>query len=481
MSRKVLFIQPPLTLEERYGKLAEGGSSAPPLGIAQVAAVIRESRDYDVGLLDAAALNLTIEETLGRIRSFNPDIIGITAVTPSIYKASLLAKAIRKENPEGPIIIGGPHVTAVPEETLRMYPEFDFGVVGEGEDTILELLSAMRGERKLQDVKGILFREEDGRVRMTPRRPFITDMDRLPFPAWDLLPDLDTYYRPPIFSVKKLPSTSLVTTRGCPGKCTFCDTSVFGQRVRGFSPEYVMSMITKLHDEYGIRDILFDDDCAPLLKSRFERILDMLAGSGLDLSWSCNARINNVTPELLKKMKRAGCWQIAYGIESGSQKILDFYKKGITVRQIEDALEWTKDAGIMTKGFFMIGNPLETIETMEETIRFARRVRLDDFQVTSFTPLPGSGVYPVAAQYGSFDNDYRKMNLWNIVFVPNGLTKDDIERYSKKAFRQFYFRPSVVLSYMRRIYSWRHFTELMKGFKSLLKFLSSKGGTDGSA
>lgn len=470
---KILFIQPPLTLEERYGKLAGGGSSAPPVGLAQVAAAVRHALPYDVKILDAEALELTIDDTIKRIQHENPDYIGITAVTPSIYKAFLLAKAIKNENPKQLIILGGPHVTAIPDKTLNDYSCFDIAVLGEGEDTIVELLKVLEKGDPLKNVSGIVYRD-GGQVVRTAKRPFIMDMDRLPFPAWDLLPNIAEYYRPPIFSVKQLPSTSLVTTRGCPGKCTFCDTSVFGQKVRGFSPEYVLKMINKLMHEYGIKDMLFDDDCAPLLKARFERLLDMLIESNLGLSWSCNSRIDIVRPDVLKKMKRAGCWQIAYGIESGSQKILDFYKKGITLKKIEEALSWTNDAGIMTKGFFMVGNPLETSKTVEETINFAKKIKLDDFQITSFTPLPGSAVYPVAEKYGWFDNDFRRMNMWNIVFVPNGLTKNDILRYSKKAFRSFYFRPSIILSYLKRLRSGKHLMELMKGFKSLISFLFSK-------
>ncbi|PIR18033.1 MAG: hypothetical protein COV46_01600 [Deltaproteobacteria bacterium CG11_big_fil_rev_8_21_14_0_20_49_13] len=473
MTKKILFIQPPLTLEERYGKLAGGGSSAPPIGLAQVAAAVRNSLSYDVIILDAEALELTISDTIKRIRSENPDYIGITAVTPSIYKASLLAKAIKDDNSEQLIILGGPHVTAIPEYTLKNYPCFDLAVLGEGEDTTVELLQSLKNGKCLTNVAGIAYRD-NGNILKTPKRLFITDMDRLPFPAWDLLPNIAEYYRPPIFSVKRLPSTSLVTTRGCPGKCTFCDTSVFGQKVRGFSPEYVLKMINRLMHEYGIKDILFDDDCAPLLKARFERLLDMLIESDLGLSWSCNSRIDIVRPDVLKKMKRAGCWQIAYGIESGSQKILDFYKKGITLKKIEEALAWTRDAGIMTKGFFMVGNPLETSETVEETINFAKRIKLDDFQITSFTPLPGSAVYPVADKYGWFDNDFRRMNMWNIVFVPNGLSKKDILHYSKKAFRSFYFRPSIILSYLKRMRSRKHLIELLRGFNSLVSYLFVK-------
>jgi len=210
-----------------------------------------------------------------------------------------------------------------------------------------------------------------------------------------------------------------------------------------------MKMIKHLYYEFGVREILIEDDTFLIFQKRLKKICEMLSEERLDLSWSCLGRVDTVNPQILKLMRKAGCWQIGYGIESGSQRILDFIKKGINLEQIQSALLWTRKAGIKTKGFFMIGHPLETRETIEETIRFAKRIDLDDFDINKFTPFPGSEINKIANKYGKFDNDWEKMNLLQTVFVPFSLTKRDIEYYSRKALREFYLRPNIIFSHLR--------------------------------
>jgi radical SAM superfamily enzyme YgiQ (UPF0313 family) len=442
----ILFVNPPLTLKERYEKMEEGGSSALPLGLCSLAAVAREA-GFETGILDCAALNLGYEEAVGRILKEEPKYVGITAVTISIYNASKLIKALKAKNKDITVIIGGPHISAVPADTLKRFPEFDMGVIGEGEATIVELLKALKKKKDISKIDGLVFRKGK-KILLTKTRRYVEDMDKFPFPAWDLLPDIAKYYRPPLFSFSRLPSSSIVTSRGCPGQCTFCDRTVFGNCIRGYSARYVFRMMKYLHEEYGIRDILIDDDTFVVLRNRTKELCNMLAEAKMDLTWSCNARVNHVTPDLLKLMKKAGCWQIAYGIESGSQEILDKLKKGIKLETIRQALRWTKEAGIKTKGFFMIGNPTETVETIKKTIDFALDIDLDDFQISIFTPIPGSEIYANARKYGSFEDNWKKMNMWYPVFVPRGLTSEQLVKYQSLAMRKFYLRPKIILSYL---------------------------------
>jgi radical SAM superfamily enzyme YgiQ (UPF0313 family) len=267
-------------------------------------------------------------------------------------------------------------------------------------------------------------------------------------PAWDLLPELSKYYKPPLFSFQNTPSTSIVTTRGCHGVCIFCDRAVFGNRIRGYSADYILRMVKELYYNYGIRDILIDDDSFIVLRERLIRICKMLIDEGLDISWSCNARVDHVNLEILDLMRDAGCWQIAYGIESGSQKILNALSKNIELNQVRRALKWTNEAGIRTKGFFMIGNIGESKDTIKETINFARDTDLDDFQISIFTPFPGSEVYKNIKSYGDFEDDWKKMTGWYPVFVPKGLTSDELLKCQKKAFIAFYLRPKIIFSYL---------------------------------
>ena len=447
----IVLINPPLSLEERYGDLSEAGNTLPSIGICILAAVLRQA-GHKVKIIEAASWGYDHRDALQAILEVLPDYVGITTLTLSIFSAAKLAEMIKQADKHIRVIIGGAHITAVPRETMEMFPQFDAGVLGEGEDTIVELLEAYENGADLKDVKGIVYRE--GReVVVTGMRPFIRDLDRIAFPAFELLPDFPRGYRPPAFRFKRLPAASIVTSRGCPYKCIFCDRSVFGSVCRGHSVDYVMEMIKDLVNRYGIREFLIEDDTFVTFKSRLIALCERILRENLKISWSSLGRVNSVDRDMLKLMKRAGCWQIGYGIESGNQKVLDFVNKKTTLEVVERAVRWTREAGILSKGFFILGHPTDTRETIEETIRFARKLDLHDVSVNMLTPLPGSQIYEVANQYGEFDNDWRKMNLLNVVFVPYGLTREELEGYYRRFLKEFYLRPRIIASYLKRIAS----------------------------
>jgi radical SAM superfamily enzyme YgiQ (UPF0313 family) len=462
----IVFLNPPLSLKERYADMGRAGSFAPPLGLCSLAAVTREN-NIDTVIIDAPSRNLGFPEVVSMILKLDPSYVGITAATVSINNAARIAEMIKEKNSKIKIIVGGPHLTAVPEETMRRFPQIDIGVIGEGELTLIDLIHALENNDPLREIKGLAIRH-DTEIEITPPRPYIEDLDSLPLPAWDLLLDFPRRYRPAVFSYKKLPTAALVASRGCPGKCIFCDAKVFGNRLRGHSASYLMRMIKDLRYNYGIKEIMFYDDTFVAFKSRLKELCNILINEDADLSWSCYSRVDLVDPDILKLMKKAGCWQIAYGIESGSQKILDFLKKGITLEQIRKALHWTKSAGIRTKGFFMMGNISETPQTIKETVSFAKRVYLDDMLMTIFTPLPGSQSYEIAEQYGTFEKDWSRMNLWEAVFVPQGFSKEEIAWHSKNALISFYFRPSVILSYLKMINNFNQISAIYIGVKSII-------------
>lgn len=468
-NKGIVFVNPPISMKERYGKLSAGASYLPPLGLCYLAAVTREN-GLDTKIVDSVALKLDYENTLSEILRNTPKYVGITASTISIFNAAKLAEIIKSQDDTIVVIIGGPHVTAVPQETMKKFPQFDIGVIGEGEVTIIDLLKTYNEGGNLEKVNGIVFREND-QLKLTNQRAFIRDLDSIPMPAWEMLPDLPKYYRSSAQNVKTMPSTSLVTTRGCPGKCIFCDRKVFGNYCRAPSADYFIKMIKHLHFNYGIRDIQMKDDTFTMLKHRLTEICQALIQEDLDLTWSCLARVDHVNPEILGLMRKAGCWQIQYGIESGSQKILDFLKKGVNLRQIEQAVRWTKESGISSMGFFMIGCPLETQETITETLEFAQKLDLDDFRLSVFTPFPGSEVYEIANQYGTFNNDWERLCEYKVNFVPNGLTKEILEKYYRKGYKQFYLRPKIVLSYLKRTRKWGLILEFSKVAYSVFKNL----------
>ncbi len=464
---RIVFIDPPLSLDERYGSWARGGTRTPPLGLAQLAAVTRQ-HGYDTAILDCPTLALDRSQAVRAVLDLNPRYVGLTATTVAICNAADLAKDLKAANPAWTIIVGGPHTTAVPKETMGAFPAFDIGVVGEGEETLVELLQALESGRPLQTVRGVIFREGDALVQTAPR-PFIEDLDALPLPAWDLLPDLARSYDTPTFTLGGSPASSLVTSRGCCGHCTFCDRSVFGNACRFHSAERVFEFMKLLHERFGINDVIIHDDAFVINRRRVEKVCQLLIESGLGVTWGCNARVNLVFPELLALMKKAGCWQIGYGIETGCQRILDLIDKGVRVEQIEAAVRYTHEAGIRTRGFFMVGHPGEDESSIRETIAFAKRIPIDDFQMTLFTPMPGSEIYRDAQTYGAMECDWRKMNMWLPVFVPHGLSAEQLIYWQRRAFRAFYLRPRTMWNYAKIVRRPGHLSKLLKGSLAILQ------------
>jgi anaerobic magnesium-protoporphyrin IX monomethyl ester cyclase len=311
---------------------------------------------------------------------------------------------------------------------------------------------------------------EGGALRHTGPRPYIADLDQLPLPAWDLLEGFPRKFSPPAFKTCKLPAASLVTSRGCPNQCIFCDRSVFGASCHGYSADYVIQMILELYHRYGVREIAFEDDTFITFKQRLVEICQRLIELKLDLSWSCLGRVNHVTAENLALMKQAGCWQISFGVESGSQEILKTIRKNVTLEQIRRALALCKKAGILSKGFFIVGHPGETPETLRATIDFALELPLNDISVNMLTPFPGTELYDRAAEFGRFDPDWSKMNMLNTVFVPHGLREEDLVNAQKELLRRFYLRPRVVINYIGRlIKNPTLFGSLLRGFIAFLR------------
>lgn len=460
----------PYLLEERYGKLAPLGATLPHLGLLMLGAVLKRG-GHRVRVWDASAQGAGYEKTAAEAERFRPDIIALTAVTPSIVKTVKLAEILKALYPSVPVIIGGPHFTAVPEATLQDHPIFDYGVMGEGEYTIVDLVEQLAAGNRTPTVAGVAFRR-NGKVAFGPDRPPIQDLDGLPFPAWDLLDDFPGRYRPALFKYKTLPAMHVVSSRGCPNNCIFCDTSVFKKRIRYHSAEYVLEMAAHLADNYKIREIIFEDDQFLLNKERVIKICEGFLTAGRKISWSCSGRVNSVNDKaLLLLMKRSGCWQINYGVESGNQKILDFAQKGITLDQVESAVNLTRKAGIRSKAYFIFGLPFETEETMQHTIDFARRIPLDDMSVFTLTPFPGSRMYAIAAQHGTLQNDYEKMNLLDVVYVPHGLTEKKLMDYRRRFMKAFYLRPGIVWNYLKRLIEnpanlWR----MLKAFRGFLAY-----------
>lgn len=459
----IVFVDPP-----RFNQNAEiiPGTlygHLPHLGLCSLAAVA-EKVGYKVSILDAVALQYSLRQILEEIKKRNPRYVGISAMTHTISSASAIAKIIKENLKSVKVILGGVHITAATEETLKKYPGcFDVCVLGEGEITIVELLKYLDNGDALNDVPGLAFVSDDQIIKTGPRE-FIRDLDVLPVPAWHLLPDMRQHYGATLISAGNKFSNHLLTSRGCPGRCIFCDTTINGHKVRGYSSEYVLDMIEILHNKYHIDDIQFNDDTFVTLKKRMLDICDKLIAGNYRLSWSCDARASDVTQESLEIMKAAGCWQIAFGVETGSDRVMDFIKKKVTFEQIKNAFKWAKKAGISTKGFFILGHPTEDKESIQATIDLMLSLDIDVVGLTYFTVFPGSPIFSNINQYGKFDSDWDKTYVYEIGnFIPNGFTEEELQSLRRSALRKFYFRPKYMMKQLYNVRKPYDFYRLIAG------------------
>ena len=451
MKKDLLLINPPITLEERYGSFASVGSQAPPLGLCFLASTAKKL-GYSIQIIDAPALDMDLPHTVAEIVTIDAELIGLTASTVSNFRASELAKTLKESGIKAPIIIGGPHVSSLPQETLEEFKEFDLGVINEGEFTVSEIISCHKEGGNIGDIPGLVYRDRE-EVVLSPPRKNIEDLDSIPYPAWNLLPYLPKHYKPSPHSYLRLPSSSLLSSRGCNGTCTFCARPFMGEKYRGHGAEYTVGMIDHLVKVYGIRDIMFYDDNFLLDKKRVWEICEEILKRDYKISWSCLARPEIMSDDIFKLIKRAGCWQIAYGIESADQAILDTIKKRVSIERVEEIINKTNEAGIHSRGYFMIGCPGETEETIEKTSRFITKSGLRDFHVTFCTPMPGAELFDTAQNYGVFERDWKKLGFWDPVFIPKGMTKQQLIDNHRRMYRKFYLRPLTVLRYLYKLFT----------------------------
>ena len=438
------------------------------MGLAILAAVL-ERENYPVSVLDANALGLQPEDLPSLVS--DAEIVGLTAMTPTISAAMSIAHYLKKANPDLTILLGGTHATLLPEETLARAPEIDIIVRGEGEETIIDLLQALEHNQPLDNIPGINYRK-NGRVISTAARTTTVDMDSLPFLAYHLLPWRRYKPHPPYGRV--LPFTAVITSRGCPYHCAYCSKPVFGNKFRAQSPERVIEEIAFLKEKFGVREVSFYDDVFTLDKKRAIAIADGIIKRGIKISWTCEARVNLVDRELLHHIKQAGCYAIAYGIESASPEILKTLHKDITLEQVEEAVRISREVGLQAIGYLMIGSPGETPETIIKTIQFARKLKLDFAQFSVTTPFPGTELYSLLGNKGddipweSFVYDGADKQVIPL-FENSQLSRSDLRYWTKRAYREFYLRPSYIWQRIRRVNSIGELRVGLKGFYRLLR------------
>ena len=461
---KVLLINPP-GKNSKYKKHSFLRFTAPPLGLAYIAAYI-EQYGYDVKIIDAPPLELTMDQVLKIAKKYNPDVIGIQSLTTNYYEAINVANLLKEEMSSIPIVMGGPHPSLLPNETFNDSSSVDVIVRREGEITFHELLRHFEGKKDLKDIKGISFRKND-RIIHNPDRPFIKDLDSLPFPARHLLPM--SAYR--IFGMR-VPGTSMVSSRGCSFPCDFCVVSSYWNRTwRPRSAKNVVDEMEEIINTYKYLAIAFVDDLFAVSRKRVYEIVREIKKRKLDVIWGATVRADTVDKNLLKAMRDAGCVMLYIGVESGDQNVLNSISKLTTVDQYRRFFKWTNEIGIDTIASFAIGFPEDTPKSILKTINFAVELNPTHIVFALATPYPGTRFYEKAKRLGIIkENDYHKYSLFRPVIKTNNLTQKQLSQYLIYAYQRFYMRPIFLL---RSIIHEAKFASEVYGYKIFFKMLFS--------
>jgi anaerobic magnesium-protoporphyrin IX monomethyl ester cyclase len=359
-----------------------------PLGLGYLASVA-EKNGFTVKIVDMDPSGITLSDLNNLIKKNAPKLVGISFMTNQFSNALSVAKIVKHANAEISIIVGGNHVSAIPEEIIR-YDFIDFAVVGEGEVTFQQFIEILsKGNNNWQDIDGLIFKR-NGNIITNKKRDLIQDLDTIPFPKWDDFP-YQVYSEKIIGVLEELPVFSVLTSRGCPGKCSFCSSHVvFTRRYRERSANNIFQELQFLEEKFGARHFNFVDDTLTINKKRIEELCDLLIKSNKKIRWIANARVNNVNPELLQKMYQAGCRNICFGVESGDPVVRENIGKRISEEQIKNAHAWAKKAGLIVTSFFMVGNLGETWQSIEKTIALAKELKSDYPTCSIATPYPGT-------------------------------------------------------------------------------------------
>lgn len=449
---KIALVYPPygaIKNEPGIRAVKENYGVFPSLSLLYVAGHL-EQLGCEVQFIDVNAENLTLEECVTRLRAFGPDYIGYTITTYLFYQTLSWIKAIKEQLPV-PTIVGGVHMGMYPKESMS-HTCLDYGVTGEAEVTVGPLLRALQHKRDLHGIPGLVFREPEGTVTYNGSAPLLQDITQAAWPARHLI-DNSLYYS---FISKYKNFSCLMTSRGCPYRCIFCEQG--GLKFRPRSPTDVVDEIELGLKEYGIREYDFFDSAFTIQKPRVIEICQELDRRKLDVVWAARTRVDCISEEMLKWMRKAGCARIYYGLESGNRDVLRTLLKAADLEQAKETVAQTKRAGIDVFGYFMVGNPGENEATIRQTIRYALDLDLDYAQFSKSTPMPGTALYDLYMK--EFGEDYWRRYIQDEsydAYIPRpscALTEERIQELTQLAYVRFYYRPAYVARALGRLKSW---------------------------
>lgn len=453
----------------------------PPLGLLSLAAWL-EKGGHRTTVHDCFAFPGRDDRIYSCLTSEQPDFICFSTTTSSFLDGIRLANRVKGILPTARIVFGGVHMSSLRERLLADYPVIDYGVVGEGEETLRELVES-NGDN-LNAIAGLVFRDRE-QIIFNGFRKKLIDMDALPFPAYEKLYGFPGGYRLPIFSYPKAPNTTIITSRGCPYTCSYCDRSVYRNTYRYNSPEYMLKYLNYLQQRFRIKHVNIYDDTFTLHRKRVIDFCNIKIESGNKMTFNCAARTEQLDSEMLVLLKKAGCWMISIGIETGDPTLLKRHRSYLSSHPMQNPLENIRDMiilirkhGMRVKGLFMLGLPGETRASIRRSMDYVLSLPLDDFNLSKLTPFPGSPIYQDINRFGNFEENWELMNAANFTFIPEGFTKGSLEKHHLEFYRRYFSRGRIMLGYASMIWkspdSWRRFWMNLPTF---LRFTKPSGNS----
>jgi magnesium-protoporphyrin IX monomethyl ester (oxidative) cyclase len=437
-----------------------------PLGLLSMAAYL-EKLGHEVFVHDClgpGAVSGT-EPNSRIILGYHPDLVGFSATTSGFLDGYDMAVRIKKQRPEIRTVFGGVHISALGGVLLEDFEHIDFLCMGEGELTLGELADG----REIKDITGLVWRD-NGQVITNPARDLIPDLDALPYPAYQKLKGFPAKYNLPLFSYIQTPGASMITSRGCPYQCSYCDRSVFKRGYRYNSAKFIYEHLGYLNKQFGMRHVTIYDDLFTAHRNRITTLCDLLTLKPLGMNFNCAVRTGHADDELLQMLKSAGFLQLSLGIETGDPDMMKAHKQGVYIEEVKDTVRRIQAKGLRAKGLFMMGLPGETALSIQKTSDFVISLGLDDMNMSKFTPFHGAPLWETIKDHGEFDEDWRKMNCLNFVFLPNGIdSKETLTRLYNQHVKRFYTDPGWRKRFNRRI--WEHRRSLWYAMKHLPGFL----------
>lgn len=470
---KILLINPPpfegvnVVREGRCMQRTETWSTVwSPVSLATIAAVLR-NEGFEMRLHDGSVAPTLKDEVLSDIKCWVPDLVVVNTATTAIEQDLAFADLVGDTIPGVRIMLMGVHPTVFPDECFEKSRVPEMIVRGEPEYTIRDAALAVREGATLSGIPGLSFRDQNGDVQHNDKRPFIENLDELPFPAWDLV-DTDLYRMP--FSGERYLLVS--SARGCPYACTFCASKAYyGAKVRKRSPSRVVDEMSWIKESFGIRDFLFWTESFTNNQEYAIATAQEMIDRDLDFRWVCNSRVDTVSPKFLRKIKAAGCWMIGFGIESGTQEVLDAAKKNTTIADAVRSVRMAHEVGLEVTGHCIMGLPGETEESLQRTIDFAKFLRLDYAQFYCAVPFPGSELYQQC-----LENDWLDETEWkyfeqttSIISTPS-LSSEQVMNARDRAFKSFYRQPYIIMKTLGKVRSVKDVGMLMRMMRDFLNW-----------